>query len=81
MKDNLREREIDRNYDYFQSHFNEFARDHFGQFALIKASRVVGFFDHVAEATDAGDRLFPDRIYSVQVVEPDPVDLGFLSRV
>lgn len=76
-----RELEIDRNYDYFQNHYSEFEKLHAGKFALLKNQCVVGFFASVTEAVAAGEEIARDGLFSVQKVEPDPVDLGFWSHV
>ena len=75
-----RERELDRNYDYFQQHISEFARANAGRFALLRHQQLVQFFDTLADAVTYADAHFPDRLFSVQPVEPDPVDLGFIGR-
>ncbi len=81
MATEAKELEIDRNYDYFQNRFNDFAQSHAGEFALLRSREIIGFFPRVEDAALAGERQFPDGLFSVQLVEPDPVDLGFFSHV
>lgn len=71
--------EIDRNYDFFQRNLRRFLTDHEGQFALLRHREVVGFFDSVGEAYRAGTGRFPDRLFSVQPVSSEPVELGHWS--
>ena len=71
--------EIGANFDYFQRTLATHLRAHAGQFALLKGRRVYGFFDSVGEADLAGWRQFSDRLYSIQQVTPEPVDLGLYA--
>jgi hypothetical protein len=80
MSDDVRKLEIDRNFDYFQSQFKDLALAHTGEFVLLRHQSIVGFFDRVEDAAHEAEARFSDRIYSIQVVEPEPVDLGFVTR-
>jgi hypothetical protein len=71
--------EVDRNYDWFQRNLARLLEDHAGQYALLKARKVVSFHDGPGTAYRAGLALFPDEIFSVQEVTDEPVDLGFWS--
>jgi hypothetical protein len=70
--------EVERNYDYFQRHLAEFMPAEYRRYALLRDSRVVGFFDDAAEAELKGEG-FPDGLYSIQLVDPEPVNLGLYS--
>ena len=76
---NAQEMEIDRNFDYFQRHLKEFLREHRGQFALLKAGKVVAFFSGPGEAYRAGLDRFPDEIFSLQEVDDRPAEMGLSS--
>jgi hypothetical protein len=80
MSDDVLTQEIDRNFDYFQSRFKDLMATHSGAFVLLRHQRVVGFFDRIEDAAREAQTRFSDRIYSIQVVEPEPVDLGFVTR-
>lgn len=80
MSDDLRKREIDRNFDYFQSQFKDLADAHRGEFVLLRHQEIIGIFERVEDAAHEAQTRFSDRIYSIQVVEPEPVDLGFVAR-
>jgi hypothetical protein len=71
--------EVDRNYDYFQRHMMEYLPDEFGRYALLRGEHVVGFFDSADEAEERGEE-FGDGIYSIQLVDPAPVNLGAFSN-
>jgi hypothetical protein len=74
------DREIDANYDAFRRNLSSYLPTQSGKIALLHACQPVGFFDSVAEAARQGDKLFPDKLYSLQPVIEEPVDLGFFSH-
>ena len=73
--------EVDLNFDFFERNLSKFLLDHAGQYALLRHCEIVDFFDGAGEAYRTGLARFPDRIFSIQEVDPEPVDLGFFSRV
>lgn len=78
MPDELKT-EVDRNYDFFQRHLSEFLKERAGQYALLKSESVVDFYDGPGEAYRAGLARYPNRVFSIQRVTSEPVDLGFMS--
>jgi hypothetical protein len=74
MRDELRI-EVDRNYDYFQRKL----KDHSGQYALLKAEKIIAFYDGPGIAYRAGLAQFPEKIFSVQQVTDVPDELGCMS--
>ncbi len=75
-----RQQEIDQNFDFFQSQFKRLDQEHRGEFALLRHQEIIGFFKRVEDAAAEAEQRFPDRLYSIQIVEPEPVDLGFVAR-
>ena len=71
--------EVDRNYDYFQRHMAEFVTREFGRYALLRGRQVVGFFDSADDAEERGEQ-FGDGLYSIQLVDPAPINLGAYSN-
>jgi len=74
-----RQNEIDGNYDYFQRNLTMLLTDHEGEFALIRERRVVDFYQDVGTAFREGLSKFDDRLFSVQKVTREPVELGNVS--
>jgi hypothetical protein len=72
-------REVDRNYDFFQRHMSEYLPLEFGRYALLRHGQVLGFFDSADAAEEQGEQ-FEDGIYSIQLVDPAPIDLGAFSN-
>ena len=73
------DREIARNFDFFQRTLGEHLRAHAGQFALLKSQRIHGYFESPSAADKAGWSRFTDRIYSIQQVTSEPVELGLYA--
>jgi len=73
---NAHRTEIDRNYDFFQRNLNRFLVDHEGAYALLRNAEVVDYFGRVGDAYRAGIKKFPDRLFSIQLVTKEPVELG-----
>lgn len=71
--------EVDRNYDFFQRNMTRFLPEQFGRYALLRHRKIVGFFDDASQAEARGEE-FDDQIYSIQLVDPDPVNLGAFSN-
>ena len=74
------DREVARNYDFFQRSLDDLLRDQAGRFALLRAAKVEEFFDSVGEADRAGWACFPDRLYSIQQVNATPIELGVYAN-
>jgi len=81
MQPDVLRREVDANYDFFERNLAMFLVEHAGQYALIRACEVIGFFDKPGDAYRAGLGHFPDEIFSIQEVIDEPIDLGFFSHV
>ena len=73
--------EVDRNYDVFMRMLGSILDEHRDQLALMRDGKIVEFFDKPADAYRAGVERFPDRIFSIQEVTDEPIDLGFWSHV
>ncbi|HET7708567.1 MAG TPA: hypothetical protein VFK50_03415 [Sphingomicrobium sp.] len=71
--------EVDRNYDFFQRHMTQYLPREFGRYALLRNASLVGFFDSADAAEERGEQ-FGDGIYSIQLVDPAPINLGAFSN-
>ncbi len=80
MNRERQQREIEHNYDAFQRMLRLHLQDHRDQFALMRERRVVGFFETPDDADLEGAKRFPDRIYSIQQVTDEPVQLGVYAN-
>jgi hypothetical protein len=80
MSADVRQREIDRNFDFFQNQLKQLDPAHRGAFVLLRHQEIVGIFDRVEDAAKEAEQRFSDHLYSIQIVEPEPVDLGYVTR-
>lgn len=72
--------EIAANFDFFQRTLSDHLRAHAGEFVLLKGRRTHGYFLSVGEADREGWSRFPDHLYSIQQVTPEPVELGVYAN-
>ena len=56
-----------------------FAASDKGKFALVKGSSLVEVLVANIDAHKMAKHLFEDGIYSVQEIDPVPIDLGFMN--
>lgn len=72
--------EINSNFEAFSRLLPTMLVERFGQSALMKAGRVVGFYKTTGAALSTAKKSYPDGIFSIQKVENIPVDLGWFSH-
>lgn len=72
--------EVDQNYDAFQRCLASLLPDHRDEYALMRDREIIGYFGDAHEAYRQGLRRFPDRIFSIQEVTDEPIDLGIFSH-
>ena len=77
----LQKLQVDQNYNAFQRVLGRILSKHRDQLALMRDGKIVGYYNTPREALQAADTKFPDRIYSIQEVTDEPIDLGFWSHV
>ena len=73
--------EVDRNYEAFRKLDDDFYRNHYGMYALMKNEEVVQLFSSWQDARKAAKLLYNDEPFSIQKVDKEAVDLGFYSHV
>ena len=78
---NRQKAEVDRNYDVFVRMLGGLLAEHRDQYALMRDGQIVGFFANAKDVLKAAYERFPDRVFSIQEVTDEPIDLGFWSHV
>lgn len=73
--------EVDQNYDAFQRVLASILTEHRDRYALMRDRAIIDIFDTPGEANREGTRRYADRIFSIQEVTDEPIDLGFYSHV
>ena len=79
MNDLIR-KQIEMNYEAFEEELPGLLSAHRGKFALMRNGEIVEFFDTARDAWVTGQKLFDNRMFSVQQVTEIPIDLGFFSH-
>jgi hypothetical protein len=68
--------EIDRNLASFLELLPGILAGHAGQYALMRATGIVGYYPTAMDAQMAGNQMFPDRVFSIQQVTDTAEELG-----
>jgi hypothetical protein len=71
--------EIDRNLEFFETKLPELLSANEDRFALLHDQQIVGIYDSLGDAQTAGEKLYPDGIFSIQKVTEKPLELGAYS--
>lgn len=71
--------ETERNYAAFVDQLPVLIDKHHGEFALLHAGTIVGFFTSLVKALSEGSKLFGQGNFSVQEVADEVESLGFYS--
>ena len=78
----IKQQEIQKNFDFFMSVVSEYTEAHGGRYALLRHEKIIDFYDTVRDAYTTGERNYEDGLFSIQQVNPRPIDLGaFLHAV
>ena len=67
-----KQEEIDINFDFFQKELPRLLGSNLGKYALIRDSKITGFYDTIGDAHTSGSQLFSDGLCQ-RKVEMSPV--------
>ena len=81
MSNDTIQQEVDQNYEAFQSLLSELMQTSPGKWALLHGRKVEAVFDTATDACIAGEKLYPDNVFSIQEITERIVDLGWHSHV
>ena len=73
------QKEVDQNFEVFRKELPNLASHH-GKYALMRHGKIINFYDTLQDAYSTGAAIYDDKIFSVQLVTNQPIDLGFLSH-
>lgn len=73
--------EVDRNYDVFMRMLKSLLPEHRDEYALMRDGEIVDFFTKPGDAYREGLARYSDRVFSLQEITDEPIDLGFWSHV
>ncbi len=72
--------EVERNYAAFKALLPKLMLESEGRWVLLRREKVEAVFDTARDAQVAGEKLFADRLFSVQQVTEAVIDLGWFSH-
>lgn len=81
MTSDAQRTQIDDNYDAFQRRLGSILQAHRDEYALMRDREIVGYYTSAGDAYRAGLARYADRLFSIQEVTDEPIDLGFFSHV
>ena len=55
-----------KNFDYFIEHLDEFLKEHYGKFVVVKDEEVLGFYDSFDEAIEEALKEYEIGTFIVQ---------------
>ena len=73
--------EVEKNFAFFQKELPHLMLTHFGEVALLRHESIIEFFDTFEDAEKCARLAFPDRLYSFQEVDDEPVRLGYIGTL
>ena len=79
-KTDIKQQEVEKNFDFFMSVMPEYTESHGGRYALLRHKKIIDFYDTIRDAYTTGERNYNDGLFSIQQVNPRPVDLGAYSH-
>ena len=74
-----KQKEVDDNYKAFNEVLSGIISEHKGEYALMRHKEIISYYKSFYEAEQAGSKKFQDKMFSVQKVDINPVDLGYFS--
>jgi hypothetical protein len=79
MSNEAIQKEIDQNLEFFTKKLPDILKDHRNRYVLLHNKSISGIYDTIRDAQTAGDRLYPDKLYSIQQVTDSAINLGYFS--
>ena len=63
--------ELKSEYNYFQSHLDDFVKEHLNEFVLIKGEKVIAFFTSYEQALRNGLKRFGNVPFFIKAVKKE----------
>ena len=75
----LIQKEVDKNYEFFEKNIDSLMEKHDGEFVLIRNSEFIEFYDNIENALEDSKKKFPDGTYSIQEITNIKTSLGIFD--
>lgn len=69
------------NFQLFKDVLPSLLPEHRGEHVLMHSGCIVGYFPSSIAAIKAGYQLYGEGMFSVEIIDDQPEDLGFFSHV
>jgi len=69
---NTKERPLEKEFGYFQTHQAQFSAEYANKFVVIVGEKVLGFFNTIAEAITTAKKDHAPGTFFVELCSPDP---------
>jgi len=76
-----REEHLEVNFAEFKKVLPGIMAEHRNEYALMRNGKIEDFYFNLRDALSIGNKLYPDRKFSVQKVSTEKVDMGVFSHV
>lgn len=73
------QKEIDRNYETFSRELPNIFNSYNNKYVLLKNAEIIDYFDTIDDAIKYAEYRFKDKLYSIQKVNEQPVNLGYIG--
>ncbi len=80
MTKHTQQAEVDQNYEVFKQMLPDLLQSDENRFALMHHGELITCFDTNRDALQAGKKLLEGKLFSVQKVTKQSVDLGYFSH-
>lgn len=71
--------EIDRNLVKFLAVLPALVQEHENEWVLMRDRAIIGFYGSAIDAQIAGNKMFDDQIFSIQLVKEEAEELRYFS--
>ncbi len=78
----LKQKEVDDNFSAINKLIDEqkIPLEMYGKYALMKDKEIKGYYSTWNDAYQAGSLKYEDKLFSIQQIITDVVDLGYYSH-
>jgi hypothetical protein len=73
------QKEVDDNYTFFKTKLSDLLLSNLGQYVLLHNCQIIDFFDTFNDAKKYADAIYIDHIYSIQKIEYENLNLGYIG--
>jgi hypothetical protein len=73
------EQQVKINYEAFKKMLPSLLKDE-NKYALLKDGNLIAIYDTMSDAVTTAEKMFSDKLWSIQKITDRPINLGYRSR-